>query len=322
MEFFNEINSLSFRSICHLFNAAVNGGRFTRRELQDYMQKSFISAYAILERDERDFARMMFDFSSPGPEAKPWEVYPGAVPLVFSELERRWLKTMLLDEKAGFLLSDGLREKLLGRLRDIRPLPLELWERRQAVGDDPAAEPLRSLLRAVWQAFRQRKKIHYRNLTAAGTVIEAVASPCRLEYDIAMNRYYLIIWNHEEERAVKVAFSRLLALEPVAEEIPAGLLDKVFPDFLQERQQTVRLKLLPKNNAIDRCLSLFSSYDKSEAFFDEAGSCHLTLYFYDFDRREIIEKILTLGSAAIVLEPVPMREEVVAAFRQAYELYE
>ncbi|MBO5516159.1 MAG: WYL domain-containing protein [Schwartzia sp.] len=47
----------------------------------------------------------------------------------------------------------------------------------------------------------------------------------------------------------------------------------------------------------------------------------MKVYYQDFDRREIIARILSLGSAAIVLEPEDIRDEMVERLKQAWELY-
>ena len=73
-------------------------------------------------------------------------------------------------------------------------------------------------------------------------------------------------------------------------------------------------------DAFDRCYSLFSAYDK-EAFAESEDVYNIKVYYQDFDRREIIARILSLGSAAIVLEPEDIRDEMVERLKQAWELY-
>lgn len=330
MALFNEINSLLFPVLVRLHNEVCDGKKVTRQE----MHKAIMQAFPIgteswnsdnllfTQQEENVLLDMLFAFESEAADAVAAARLNIKLPRVlFSELERRWLKTMLVDEQASFLVSEELKAKLLSELEGVAKLPLELWDKLQAVGDSNVAGSLQSHLKVIWQAIREKRKIFYRNVTASGELREDTAAPCRLEYDIAMNRYYLIAWNYPENRAVKILVSRLQTVSITDEEVTEDLLLKTFPDFLASKQCSVTLKLWPKNNAVDRCLSLFSSYDKAEAYMNNDGSCHLKILYYEFDSDEVKEKILSLGSAAVVTEPPEMREEIIRIFREAYEWY-
>lgn len=329
MALFNEVNSLLFNVLVRLHREVCEGKIYTRRALHEEILKAFppdsdsqnAGDLLFSQRDENAVLDMLFDFDSASEKAVANARVNLPIPTVFSQLERRWMKSFLLDEQAQFLLSQELRKKLLGNLENVGPLPLELWEKKQAVGDDAASEPLKSFLRVIWQALREKRKIEYRNLTAGGVLREDVAAPCRLEYNVAMNRYYVIVWNYQEKRAIKILVSRLQSVKLTDLKVSEELLTKTFPRFLKSRQCSVTLKLLDKNNALDRCLNLFASYDKEEAYIADDGSCHLKIVFYEFDRAEVKEKILTLGSAAIVIEPLDLRDDIVSVLQDVYKWY-
>ena len=85
--------------------------------------------------------------------------------------------------------------------------------------------------------------------------------------------------------------------------------------FLVARRRSVTLRLAPKNNAVERAFCLFAPYDKEAAFDEESGVYTLTVFYYDFDEQEMIGQILSLGSAARVLAPEKMRQEIIAVLR-------
>ena len=70
-----------------------------------------------------------------------------------------------------------------------------------------------------------------------------------------------------------------------------------------------------KNNAAERAFFLFAPYDKEASFDEENGVYTLTVFYYDFDEQEMIGQILSLGSAARVLAPEKMRQEIIAVLR-------
>ena len=63
---------------------------------------------------------------------------------------------------------------------------------------------------------------------------------------------------------------------------------------------------------------MFASYDKEASYDEEADTYTIQLYYYDFDRREILQQILSLG-AATVLAPADMREAIIERLQAAWQ---
>lgn len=318
---FNNENALLFNVLCRVINEIYHGKRLDAEAVRERIRAAFPGEEKIISEAEEDIINVLFTSRFEGSDAlKPF--YNAPVPSLPSAYERLWLKNMLQDKTAAFLLPDALREKLSDRLADTEEFSVsEVWEKRQAKGDDPEEEPLRGRLALIWQALREKKKLRYVNIDKSGTRHDRTLSPCRFEYDAAMNRYFLIVWDEAENRAVKINIRRLETLEIAKEPIPGDTDDK-FLKFLSRRQKSVVFRLVDNQNtnAFDRCYSLFSAYDK-EAFAESEDVYNIKVYYQDFDRREIIARILSLGSAAIVLEPEDIRDEMVERLKQAWELY-
>ena len=136
-----------------------------------------------------------------------------------------------------------------------------------------------------------------------------------------MNRFFLIVWDEAEDRAVKINIHRLETLETAEEPISSDTEEK-FIKFLSERKCEVTFRLTDKEstNAFDRCFSLFSAYDK-EACAEKEDVYTIRVFFQSFDRREIISRLLSLGSVAVVLDPPDIRDEIVGRLKQAWEIY-
>lgn len=64
---------------------------------------------------------------------------------------------------------------------------------------------------------------------------------------------------------------------------------------------------------------MFASYDKEASYDEEQDIYTLTIYYYDFDRGDILRQILSLGSAATVLSPDDMRQEIIDRLLAAWQ---
>lgn len=224
---------------------------------------------------------------------------------------------MIEDPGAAFLLPDDLREKLRQTLAAIPEWPRDtIWQTVQEQGDDRTA--LQGRLAAIWQALREKHHLAYANRDSSGQLHEGICSPCRLEYDAAANCYDLIIWQADEARAIKMRVARLASVQCLDAPIPEGI-EEAFHQFLADRRQSVALRIERQNNAVERSFMMFASYDKEASYDEETDTYTIQLYYYDFDRREILQQILSLGAAATVLAPADMREAIIERLQATWQ---
>ena len=320
---FNNENALLLHILCRVINEICRSRRLTESDIQKRLDEVFPGEAFFTGGAEQEVIDALFPSHYEDEDGQcPMPFYEASVPSLPSDDERLWLKTMLLDESVAFLLPDALQEKLLARLADTPEFFLAgVWEKRQAKGDDSAREPLKERLSLIWKALWAKKKLRYVNIDKSGTRHENTFVPCRLEYDAAMNRFFLIVWDEAEDRAVKINIHRLETLEITKEPIPSGMEEK-FIGFLSRQKSEVTFRLNDKKNtgAFDRCYSLFSAYDK-KACAEEENVYTIKVYYQDFDRREITSRFLSLGPAAVVLEPEDIRAEIIERLKAAWTIY-
>ena len=77
------------------------------------------------------------------------------------------------------------------------------------------------------------------------------------------------------------------------------------------------LKLTPKNNAFERAFSLFANYDKTA--YCENNDYILKINYHRFEEQEIIQNLLSLGSAITVIEPIAIRTKIFDIYQQSYQ---
>lgn len=311
---FHETYSELFLSLCHVINQLHQGTRLTRQDILD--QLPHVDWGNQQKLDELLDAVFLF---APDDEAhlfldKPIHYQP-------SIHELRWLKTMLLDRRADFLLPGDLRQELLRRLAAVDILPLDtIWEQIHAVGDDLSNAQMKQKLSTLWQALRDRQQLYYINHDRQGILHEGLCSPCRLEYDASAHHCCLIIWNEYEQRAIKLNLASIQQLHLSEQPIP-GHVEPAFQAFLQNKQQQVTVRLTPHNNAVLRCFSLFAAYDKQSSYDEDTDTYLLTIFFYQFDYTEILHQILSLGAAATVIEPAAFRQDILCRLQAAASHY-
>ncbi|WP_333686201.1 WYL domain-containing protein [Mitsuokella jalaludinii] len=300
---FHEVHSELFLALCRTINAIAAGTRMTRA---DILQQLPNLDWGGLERANA-LIDTLFLFQ---PDGSACRFLDNGIAARVTTAELVWLRAMLEDPGAAFLLPDNLREKLRQTLAAVPEWPRKtIWQTVQEQGDDRTA--LQGRLAIIWQALREKRQLAYANRDSRGQLHEGICSPCRLEYDAAANCYYLIIWQPDEARAIKMRVARLASVQCLDAPIPAGT-EEAFHHFLADRRQSVTLR-------IERSFMMFASYDKEASYDEEADTYTIQLYYYDFDRREILQQILSLGAAVTVLAPADMREAIIERLQAAWQ---
>lgn len=313
---FPEIRSQQFFISADIITRLVSGETVTVEEASAKMYPS-----PERDKDKREerlsYIQQIIPSNSEG-NLLPYISAP--VPIAISNLEKRWLKSMLMDKRGAFLIPDSLRKKLLSKLKAVEPLSFNAFEAIRETGDPTDDDKFQSVLATVWKALVEKRRISYESLDAKGQSHSGTVSPCRLEYDATENRYRLIVWLEDEKRSVKINVSRIKSVKCTEEPIPDNT-EKQFQKFLDSHRKSFTMRLYNENNAIDRAFTLFASYDKTADYDDMSDTYEMTLYYYDFDEHEILQAVFSLGSAAVVIEPQDLRNRVIAHWKKAAELY-
>ncbi|MFV0636972.1 WYL domain-containing protein [Mitsuokella sp. WILCCON 0060] len=307
---FHEVHSELFLALCRIINEIHQGREMTR---QDILKELPNLDWNTQER-VKELIDTLFLFRTNGHAVlfldKPIHYRPSAAELV-------WLHLMLQDQRVAFLLPMELRQKLASALQDMSAWSLNsIWQVVHERGDDFST--LQDKLTVIWQALHQKKKLYYRSRDQQGRLHEGACAPCRLEYDAAANRCHLIIWQEEEQRAVKINIASLIDVHILEKSIPAST-EQAFQDFLESRRRSVCIEVSRKNNAVERCFMMFASYDKEASYDEDQDIYTLTIYYYDFDREDILQQIISLGAAAAVLSPEPMRQAIIERLLAAWQ---
>lgn len=309
---FHETQSEVFLALVRAINDLSLGQSLTR---DDILQRFPRIDWSNVDRLE-ELINSIFTFDKDG-YARTFISSP--ITYITPTEQLRWLKSLLLDPECDFLLSDELRIKLLQELVDVQPLiERNIINIIREQGDNTLHQETSGRLRIIWQAMGSQKQLSYTYITTSGKVFQDTAAPCRLEYDCAQHRIRLILWHARENRAIKLNINRFKELQIASEEYTPAI-DKSFTDFLADNTAQVVLELRQKNNAVDRCFALLGSYHKQAIYDEENNIYRLVIQYYRFDETEILDYILSLGSAVTVVSPQALRSRVIERLQAQWQ---
>ena len=309
---FDDTKNPVFRLLCKIVCEIQSGAKLTRKEILSriFELPEFVYLEAPESEREEELVDALFNFNEAGfaeiPSGKKFS-------LPISDAELGWLKAVLADEETAFLLPDALREKLSALLKTFPPLYEEnFWRKLRAKSADEAAgKRFADNLKVAVEALRLRKKI---------ICDDELLTPCRLEYDLFADKYFLIVWREEMQTVERISVENLGALSLSGENIPSDTEDNL-KKFYAEHVVEVALKVKNTRNAVERCFALFSSFDKKSRLQDD-GTYFLTISYCTLDEEEIVEKIFSLGAAATIITPNYLRERIIQKFSEIKALYE
>lgn len=319
MELFHELKNAACITLQKIIDEVVNGADYSYQEVLDRLTDSF----ATRELDnhlEESMIKAIFDCTDKNHLilhiASP-------IPACPSQVEKEWLKSILLDENYIPFLQPALRDKLLTNLVQTNSLiPANVWETHTYIGDDLTNPQFQQKLRIILTALQTKKQVSYVNQDFAGNIHTHTQSPHRLEYSLKENKYYLIVWNEEQNRAIKINIDNLVKITLTNIAIPKAQYEKIRTFFIERlnTNEPLVIKIRQKNNAVERAFALFACYDKKS--YVEGEYYKMEIYFRNFDEAQIIHALLSLGSAVTVDSPTRIRDKIIQIVQETYQHYQ
>lgn len=308
---------------------ASQGKKYTSRNIEKELKS--IYPYKPTPQDKELFPQLLKNYfnssitnlyskdSPPTSDDDAWKDYEVSLPIdksisiraTFRELA--WLRNMLNNPSARFLIEEKLRTKLLDNLKNVPDnsednLWLPVYIRENASQNEAYKEKLY----IIWHAMLERHQIYYENVTGAGSIKKGIVAPCRLEYDCAYDKYALIAWLFEENRPIKILIERIKNVKVLEIHFDDNTY-KAFQESLDKKKTSCELQLYNRENtnALVRFYSCFEGYDK-ETHQDETYKelYHITLHYYEFDEHLIRNAILSLTPHLQVVNPEDVSKSI------------
>ncbi|MGN0389598.1 MAG: WYL domain-containing protein [Wujia sp.] len=225
------------------------------------------------------------------------------VPL--SNIQKSYLKTILLDEKIRLFLSDEQIADIEAGLADYdilyTPDTFYYYDRysdRDDYADTSYKEHFRTLLTAI--KTHAYVTITYKSPKNEETVITCL--PCRLEYSIKNDRFRLLALN---SHSIENPHLSQLNLSRMREVVLCDKTADTIPDINKIIQRSyykepVRLLIKNERNALERAMLQFANYDKqTRKIADKTYEC--LIYYNKNMETELLIEVLSFGPMIQVL---------------------
>jgi len=224
-----------------------------------------------------------------------------------TELEKRWLKALLLDPRIALFQPD------CAGLEDVEPLydPAKIrWFDRYADGD-PYTDPCYiACFRAFAAAIREKRWMNIRYESARGKQLHMRILPLRMEYSEKDDKFRLRAMVSRGD--ITVNLSRIREWNPGAQ----AQLSYTLP---QPQSRLLVLELTDNRNALERIMLHFSHLKKETIRLDE-NRYLLKLWYAPEDELEMLIRVLSFGPVVRVKAPEQFLNLIRARLRKQNNL--
>ena len=235
------------------------------------------------------------------------DLYKDAIPL--SELEIRWLKTIISDEKIHYFLNEkeimAMKLLLAEKAIDIKPFPINVANYFDRYKFSPKKEwkegtVLVPILDAIH--ISHVVKIHY--VSSKKNVVSGSYKPILVEYskrDNCFKGYFLSCRKKEGLKVYNLA--QFISVEDTGKQFDSNEVKTYFDEYRELQMDKLEIEFDDKSNIADRVLTEFSPWKKRCEFDAESGVYHLTVYYQKQDGKELALRLLGFGADIRMLDP-------------------
>lgn len=224
------------------------------------------------------------------------------------QVEREYLRIAVELPEAVLFLPEDIRAELRAACGET--CDLDIIERYAPAGEPIPEHPGPEGFRTLLQAIHQRQLICYIYRTRDDkTYRESTTLPWKLEYSAYDRRWWIILYDPAADRMIKARLDnlkniRLAGPAKVSETCIKQAMDRLLAPspVVIEVQQTM--------GALERCFLTFENQMFEQTQQLGNGRFRLAFRYYRFDRNEILRRLLYLGPAVTLMEPMDLRAEL------------
>ena len=305
----NDINAITFTTQYQLQLDLINGVVHTKQDIEGLINHRRLLTPApykkVLRNDdyEQFLADALVEPNENGEEVE--SILPDLPLVIISDAERMFLKDLISDTRANWLLSPELCQILSTELETVdTTFPRGSWTRVPTMTDDT---PLTmQVITQCLQAIQNNERI---------IIQDKELSPCRIEYSVGSNGYTLIAYDHATDTFVdyplRDASNIIKTAAPRLEDI-----ETIYANYRDESKRTVTFTLHDANNAVDRCFNYFSNYTiQAKDINDEEFTIEVS--YLPFQEIDILRHLLKLGCAVRITDDSPLKKQLETIYKTA-----
>lgn len=252
------------------------------------------------------------------------------VPVRATIAEKAWLYYVLQNSKSDLFIDSNLKSNIIKALsQDMALLDYPLQTTYVDIREFSESNRLDitpdliARFRLIVKAIKEHRQLTITNNSFSGqTYPNQIVYPYKLEYSSQFDSFSLSCYPLDVKRPVKMNLSNISFAELGSH---IDNYDSFISAFEKQLADTkvkfpIQIEILNQNEAYDRCTYLFSSYD---TYCYDKGNDKLVMniYYYRFQKDEIVRNILSLGHYVKVLSPKNITDEIISTIKTAYDNY-
>lgn len=304
----NDINAITFTTQYQLQLDLINGLNYTRQDIEELINQRRLLTPSVYKKALRndDYEHLLADALVEATDTNdPESILPDLPLVILSDAERMFLKDLISDSRANWLLSPELCQILTAELGSVtNTFPPGTWTPTPTMTDDTPISM--EIIIQCLQAIQSNKRIR---------IQDVVVSPCRIEYSVGSNGYTLIAYNHTMDTFLDYPLRNVSNIIPI--DIPRlADIETVYANFRDEAKRTVTFTLHDANNAVDRCFNYFSNYTiHAKDITDEEFT--ISVSYLPFQEVDILRHLLKLGFAVRITDDSPLKNQLETIYKTA-----
>lgn len=318
MELFHEIYGNSFRAVEEILKEA-NKKALSKKEMIDLLQEKGLDNlfYFIISNLTTEKWNLLKK------EKEKWKSKLNPVKeLPLTKLQKRWLKSILEDERMGLFLESKEIESLKIQLKEEKGLFCidDIWYFDQYEDGDNFKDELYQLhFRLVKQAIKEKTLLEIFFYNRRKKQCKGVFIPYHLEYSLKDNklRIYAVRILNGSKDAMILNLSRIITIKKLEntynlKKIPERKLCK----------EPIVFELSKERNSIERAMLHFANYEKKTEYEPNTEKYICSIYYNKNEETELLIRILSFEPMVKVLKPEHFLKQVKQRVHRQIELIE
>lgn len=241
----------------------------------------------------------------------------------FTNMQRRFIKSMLQDKKIHLFLGDEMLNELNGILMDEEPLfnveDVVLTETAMD-SDDYSDGKYINNFKTILNAIRNRNALRIVFDTSKGLRKTIKIMPYKLEYGVRDDKFRLCgvsIFYEKSKNYVKINLGRILSITTLRQSF-----DIDFEEFIAQKRKIEPIEIEVSNirNGIERVFIGLSNYERISSYDEQTGKSTIKIYYGEDDEQELLILLLSFGPAIKVLGPSEFRDKFIDRIKKQFSM--
>jgi hypothetical protein len=224
------------------------------------------------------------------------------VPRPLSLLERRWMASILDDERMRLFLDDQQIARLVSSLGGVKPLYKKEDFRVVDGANDPdpyASLNYRKIFKTLLDARERKKFLRIRYQARSGSIRNVIVEPTALQYSVKDDKFRLLCKHrHGDGHARRIVMN-------VSRVVSASVCDASQPPLgpcAEPETKTAVIRLSAERDTPERAMMHFANYECT-SYAREDGNIEMNIKYNEEDEKEVLVRVLAFGPQIRVLEP-------------------